>query len=181
MLKSGIRFFYILIFASVIFAAQNLAKVTTETIEDSLEFSHGKSISPYSLQVYNSIEKYSEKYRIPKYIAYNIAYLETRYQGPFDWDYHGKLTSYAGAKGPMQIMPRTANYISGKKVTQKQLLNDIDLNILISMKLLHKLHKQYNNWNIVCGYYNTGYPKINQYSNYCVRNENYKSKWVSYQ
>jgi hypothetical protein len=33
-----------------------------------------------SIQMYNCLEKYSEEYEIPKYIFYNIAYLETTYQ-----------------------------------------------------------------------------------------------------
>ena len=106
--------------------------------------------------------------------------METRYQGPFDWDYHGKLTSYAGAKGPMQIMPKTANYISGKNITQKELLHNIDLNVQISMKLLSKLRKQYNDWGVICGYYNTGHPQVNDYARFCVTNKDYKKNWVEY-
>jgi soluble lytic murein transglycosylase-like protein len=180
MVNKGVRFFYILAIGIVIIAAQNLVSITKETVEYNLETHKGTITSPYSLQVYNSIEKYSNKYKIPKYIAYNIAFLETRYQGPFDWDYHGKLTSYAGAKGPMQIMPATANYIIGKNITKNELLNNIDLNIKISMKLLNKLHKQYDDWDVVCGYYNTGYPQVNSYARYCASNKNYKSRWVSY-
>ena len=166
MVKKGVRFFYILAIGIVIVAAQNLVSITKETVEYNLETHKGTITSPYSLQVYNSIEKYSNKYKIPKYIAYNIAFLETRYQGPFDWDYHGKLTSYAGAKGPMQIMPATANYIIGKNITKNELLN--------------KLHNQYDDWAVVCGYYNTGYPQVNSYARYCASNKNYKSRWVSY-
>jgi hypothetical protein len=43
--------------------------------------------SPPSLQMYNCIEKYSVKYNIPRNYAYGIAYKETRYLGPFHWDY----------------------------------------------------------------------------------------------
>ncbi len=69
-----------------------------------------------------------------KYIAYNVAYLETKYQGPFDWDYHGKLTSYAGAQGPMQIITRWAHQYAERRITEKELRTNIDLNVMISMK-----------------------------------------------
>lgn len=164
----------------VILASFALLDTPKSKSEYKLEDLGGNPNSPYSLQVYTSIEKYSERYDIPKYIAYNIAYLETRYQGPFDWDYHGKLTSYAGAKGPMQIMPATANYISGKNITKKELLHNIDLNVQISMKLLHRLHKLYGNWAIVCGAYNTGSPMVNSYAKFCSSNKNYKNNWVTY-
>jgi soluble lytic murein transglycosylase-like protein len=80
----------------------------------------------------------------------------------------------------MQIMPKTANYISGRNITQKELLHNIDLNIQISMKLLHKLRQQYNDWGLICGYYNTGYPQINDYARFCVNNMDYKKNWVEY-
>jgi soluble lytic murein transglycosylase-like protein len=140
----------------------------------------GKVCSNNSLKMYESIEKYSNKYNVPKHIAYNVAYLETRYRGPFDFNYNGSLTSSAGAKGPMQILPSTANYITGKPIKQSELLDDVDLNIEISMKLLKKLHWMYNDWSLVCGYYNTGYPKVNDYALYCVTNKDYTKKWISY-
>ena len=150
MVKNGLKYFYLLFAVMVILAAFNLVGLTRPNEGYKLENIGGNPNSPYSLQVYTSIEKYSNEYKIPKYIAYNIAFLETRYQGPFDWDYHGKLTSFAGAKGPMQIMPKTANYISGRNITQKELLHNIDLNVQLSMKLLHKLRKQYNDWGLIC-------------------------------
>lgn len=147
-----------------------------KVFEDNL----GKVSSNYSMKMYESIEKYSNKYDIPKYIAYNVAYLETRYRGPFDFKYNGSLTSSAGAKGPMQILPSTANYITGKPIRQNELLHNVELNVEISMRLLKKLHRTYNDWSLVCGYYNTGYPKVNEYALYCVTNKDYTKKWVSY-
>jgi Transglycosylase SLT domain len=180
MLKNGLRYFYFLCVIVIIVGGCKLFNPTIYNENYKLSDIGGKPNSPYSLQVYTSIEKYSKQYKIPKYIAYNIAYLETRYQGPFDWDYHGKLTSFAGAKGPMQIMPKTANYITGRNITQKELLHNIDLNIQISMKLLHKLRNQYDDWSVICGYYNTGYPQVNGYARFCVSNKDYKKNWVEY-
>jgi len=138
-------------------------------------------ITPSSLSMYDNLEKYSEEYDIPKYIAYNIAYLETRYQGPFDWKYKPNLTSSAGAVGPMQVMPKTANGIHKKNVPVKTLKNDIEFNVETSMILLNRLHKKYKDWGVVCGYYNTGYPLINDYAEFCVTNKNYKKNWIEFQ
>ena len=51
------------------------------------------SNSPACLQMFNLIEKKSEENDIPKYILYNVAWLETRYCGPFDWSYNPYQTS----------------------------------------------------------------------------------------
>lgn len=138
----------------------------------------GNPQSPYCLQLYHLIEKYSDEYNIPKYIAYNVAYKETRYMGPFHWKYNPKQTSHAGAIGAMQIMPRTANWVEKRNISRKELMNDLELNVKISMKLLSDLHKKYKDWGITCGYYNTGYPIVNEYAQFCVSKKNYRLNWV---
>ena len=134
--------------------------------------------SPTPLKMYELIDHYSDIYEIPKHIAFNVAFLETRYKGPFDWKYKPEQTSYAGAVGPMQIMPSTANFVNKQKISKGHLKNDIELNIKTSMKLLHYLYKRYGNWNIVCGCYNTGRPIVNGYASFCVNNKNYQKNWV---
>lgn len=134
--------------------------------------------TPTPMFMYETIEKYSTEYRIPKYIAYNISFLETRYQGPFHWRYNPNQTSSVGALGPMQIMPGTAKMIQKHSVPNKTLKTDVRLNVEISMKLLRKLYDKYHNWAIVCGCYNTGRPMVNNYAKFCVKNLNYQSNWV---
>jgi soluble lytic murein transglycosylase-like protein len=46
----------------------------------------------------------------------------------------------------MQIIPATAKLICGKPIPKKVLKNDIKLNVMISMKLLRRLHDKYKNW-----------------------------------
>lgn len=148
-------------------------------IEDVELLSNGRDvITPTPMYMYESIEKFSDKYRIPKYIAYNISYLETRYLGPFHWKYNPNQTSIAGALGPMQIMPGTAKLIEKYTIPNNKLKTDIKLNVEISMKLLRKLHNKYHDWAVVCGCYNTGKPMINDYARYCVSNFDYQNKWV---
>ena len=96
--------------------------------------------SPTSMKMYELIEKYSDEYEIPKYIAYNVAYMETRYLGPFHWKYNPYQESFAGAVGPMQIMPTTSDYINKVNYSKKRLTTDIELNVETSMKLLNRLY-----------------------------------------
>jgi soluble lytic murein transglycosylase-like protein len=117
-----------------------------------------------SIQMYFYIKKYAALYEIPEAYAFSLAYQETRYQGPMDLDYNHKQTSYAGALGPMQIMPSTARMIYGKSIPNHKLKNDIKLNVMISMKLLRRLRNTYGNWGVVFGAYNTGRPCINGYA-----------------
>jgi hypothetical protein len=46
------------------------------------------------------------------------------------------------------------------------------------MRLLRNLHKRYGDWEVACGYYNTGYPKINDYARFCVSNKEYTKHWI---
>ena len=134
-----------------------------------------------SIKMKESIEKYCEQYDVPLYIAYNTAYKETTYRGPFDFKYKPHLTSSAGAVGPMQIMLATARFIhKDKKITRERLINDIDFNVHTGIKLLAHLHKTYGDWNLASGAYNTGKKMTNKYSEYVSGNKNYKSKWIEF-
>jgi soluble lytic murein transglycosylase-like protein len=64
----------------------------------------------------------------------------------------------------MQVMPATATYINGEKVTNEKLMTDIEFNVETSMKLLQKLKNRYKDWKLVFGAYNTGRPMVNQYA-----------------
>lgn len=115
------------------------------------------------IQMFESIEKWASFYNIPKNYAYGIAYEETRYGGPFHWNYEAKRVSPVGAVGPMQIMIATGKAMD-PSANRKRLLTDIDYNVKLSMKLLRHLHDRYGDWRIVFGCYNTGRPMVNQYA-----------------
>jgi soluble lytic murein transglycosylase-like protein len=138
---------------------------------------HGSVIlnAPTAVKMFNSIQKYSEEYDIPIRYALGIAYAETRYKGPFHWSYNPSQRSSAGALGPMQIMPATANGIWGRSISRDDLISDIDLNVETSMMVLRNLYNRYKNWKIVFGCYNTGRPCVNGYAEK-VYNFNPKSK-----
>ncbi len=159
-----------------------LSGMSTIEIQSNSKFTNeGSGIpnSPISIRMYECIEKYSDEYNIPKYVAYNVAYKETTYRGPFDWRYNPERISCVGALGPMQIMPMTSYSINKVKDSNHKIMTDIELNIRTSMKLLRKLYNKYGDWNVVCGCYNTGRPIVNEYGRYCGTNKNYKSKWLS--
>ena len=162
----------------IFFGSMSNVKTSDDSISTDLN-DHSTIQSPTSMRMYELIEKYSTKYKIPRYVAYNVAYMETRYLGPFHWDYNPYQESFAGAVGPMQIMPSTSDYINKVNYGKKRLTNDIRLNVETSMKLLNRLYSRYKDWAVVCGCYNTGRPLINDYAKYCASNYNFKNKWVS--
>lgn len=152
-----------------------------EGIDDNSFFDkNGSPVVSSSILMYELLEKYSKIYNVPRYIAYNIAYKETRYKGPFDWDYNPERISSVGAQGPMQVMPSTAKLIQGKSIPVDELRTNLELNIETSMMLLEKLYNKYGSWKIVCGCYNTGKPIVNDYAVYCATNKDYRSEWVYY-
>jgi hypothetical protein len=124
---------------------------------------------PPCIQMYHYIEKYSRQYKIPRKYAYGIAYKETTYLGPDHLSYNPYQKSSAGALGPMQIMPTTAELVNGKRPTSTKLKKDIEFNVKTSMKILRKLKDKHKNWKVVFGAYNTGRPIVNRYAEevYC--------------
>lgn len=132
--------------------------------EQDIEQSINSSNLPPALKMYFSLLHYSEKYNVPKKYAFAIAYAETGYRGPFHWDYNPAQISSANAMGPMQIMPSTANWLAKEQISHKELKTNIPLNVELSMQLVSQLKKKYKDWKIVFGYYNTGYPIVNEYA-----------------
>lgn len=126
-------------------------------------------LSDPTSQVYFAINKYCDIYGVPKKIAFNVANLETGWKINSK-KYNPHQISYAEAFGPMQVLHTTAvdiwkedtNIV--KTITKEKLLYDIDFNVHTSIKFLRQLHNKYNDWSVVLGYYNTGYPKINSYA-----------------
>jgi len=170
---SKLKTWYLIILLGIMGALFYSLEKRVNDLEDKLYLAEGT----VSLQMYESIEHWSDSFNIPKHIAYNVAYRETGYKGPFDFNYNPHQTSFAGAKGPMQIIPRYAKAFGGKKATAKRLLQDIDLNVMVSMKMLRKWYSIYNDWTLACGAYNSGQPIRNDYAIYCASNKDYKAKW----
>ena len=131
---------------------------------------------PPCIQMYYCIEQYAEEYEIPKQYAYAIAYYETGYQGPGHWKYNHALGKEGGAAGPMQIMP-IADIAINKEHDFERLNNDIEYNVITSMKIIRNLHDRYRDWPTVFGFYSTGKPQPNFYSD-LILNFDLSSKWI---
>ena len=178
--KTAIFLWFFVIFGALGAAIYSIEKIQEQAEEEYLEMLGSEPTSPVCLRMYNSIEKYSKMYRVPKYVAYNVAYKETHYQGPFHWSYNPYQTSYANAVGPMQIITKYAHPYAGRRVSQKELTRNIELNVMVSMKMLRARYNTYHSWALSCGGYNTGSPIVNEYASYCASNKNYKKNWVTY-
>ena len=142
--------------------------------EERLDMANGS----ISLQMYESIEHWSDSFNVPKYVAYNVAYQETGYKGPFHFNYNPYQTSSAGAVGPMQIITIYAHTYAGRHLSEKELKTNIDLNVKISMQMLRVWYNIYKDWELAAGAYNSGQPIRNNYAVYAASNKDYKNKWV---
>lgn len=129
-----------------------------------------------AIQMYFYIKKYAKEYGVPEEYAFAVAYRETKYKGPLDLTYNHKLTSSAGAVGPMQIIPRYAHKYAGRRVTSQELKNNIQLNVKVSMRMLRSWHDIYHDWGLAAGAYNTGQPVLNEYARAILNKEYYWKK-----
>lgn len=121
-------------------------------------------LAPKSYQIWYHTKYYLKEYtNVPIKMAANILRQETGFRGPLDYRYNPHQTSYVGAEGPYQIMPKTGVWISGQQVTSLDLRYDMKLNSYIGIKYLSSLINQYG-YIYAAGVYNTGYKKINEYA-----------------
>jgi hypothetical protein len=79
----------------------------------------------------------------------------------------------------MQIITKWAQKYSRRRISERELKTNVDLNVKISMQMLRKWHSIYGDWTKACGAYNSGQPIKNEYAIYCVNNKDYKNKWVN--
>lgn len=140
-----------------------------EAVVDSVSVDSTYNKLPESVKLFTYIVKYANEYSIPVNIAFGIANKESGYKGPLHLEYNPKLTSKSKAYGPMQIKLTTANLVSDKKITKSELLNNSELNVHLSLKLLSQLKKRYGTWKLALGAYNTGKPVVNQYARNIVK------------
>jgi soluble lytic murein transglycosylase-like protein len=136
-----------------------------------------KPCSP-AQRMHDAIVLYADSFGVPLHIAFNMAYLETTYRGPQDSTYNHKKTSSCGAVGPMQIMPRYASHYAGFKVTKQQLRDSIELNVMISMKIMASNFKKTKSWKKAAGKYHTGKPCVDWYAKKAVLKQFYQEKWI---
>lgn len=170
------NWYLILVLAIVSLMYYNINR-KLDYFEERLDMANGS----ISLQMYESIEHWSDSFNVPKYVAYNVAYQETGYKGPFHFNYNPYQTSSAGAVGPMQIITIYAHTYAGRHLSEKELKTNIDLNVKISMQMLKTWYDIYGDWTLACGAYNSGQPVRNGYAVYAAGNTEYRNRWVKIQ
>jgi soluble lytic murein transglycosylase-like protein len=171
---SKIKNWYLIIILGIVGLMYYNLNRRLDYFEERLDIANGS----ISLQMYESIEHWSDSFNVPKYVAYNVAYQETGYRGPFHFNYNPYQTSSAGAVGPMQIITIYAHTYAGRHLSEKELKTNIDLNIKISMQMLRVWYNIYKDWELAAGAYNSGQPIRNNYAVYAASNKDYKNKWV---
>ena len=147
-----------------------VAKESTFSTANTLDIYIKKS--PASVQVYYYTKKYCKKFHVPETVAFNVLKLETTYEGPAKRKYNHKRTSTGNAKGSFQVVLSTGKdmYVLlglGKRneLTADRLMNDIELNVMIGVRYLQYLHDTVSSdWKVTCGFYNTGYKRVNGYA-----------------
>jgi soluble lytic murein transglycosylase-like protein len=157
------------IVAALIFTSIIISNSFAEDTKKELCADSNYNKLPESIKLYDYIVKYSEQYSVPINIAFGIANKESGYNGPAHLNYNPKLTSKSKAYGPMQIKLSTANLVSDKKITRSELLNNTELNVQLSLKLLSELKKRYGSWKLALGAYNTGRPIVNKYAKTIIK------------
>ena len=168
--------FYVCSILLTFFLSWKLFSAKEVVSQENQEYSETSMIA--SIHMYESIRKYAQIYEIPEHIAFNVAYLETGYRGPLHFAYSPRQVSGQGAVGPMQVMPKTANFVERRRISRKELLTNIDMNVNISLKYLKYLHDEFGTWSLALGFYNTGTPTVNEYARYCTGNKEFSDKWL---
>jgi len=92
-------------------------------------------------QLIGLVNKYAAKYGIPQTIAHNLVQVESGWRQ--------NAVSYAGARGIMQLMPRTARDLRVNRRDPKQ-------NIEGGMRYLRHLYNRFHSWDLALAAYHSG-------------------------
>ena len=170
-MRLKIIIFIILISTTYLFYnLSSKSKIKVKKITTNIKFESDVS----SIKLYLCIEKYSKEYGVPIDYLKSIAYQETKYGGPNDFNYYPEHISPGNALGPMQVQLASARLFDNN-IEKDDLLSDIDSNVRISAKILRYLYNQYGDWQLAFGAYNTGHPVKNGYSK-MVKDKDFKWK-----
>lgn len=103
------------------------------------------------------VEKYAAQYGVPESVIYAVIKVESN----FVYD----ATSYKSARGLMQIMPGTYEWLCGKEGIDPEAhnINDPEINIRIGTCYLSYLYGQFEVWDTVFAAYNAGHGIVRQW------------------
>ena len=103
------------------------------------------------------VNRYSEKYNVPKDVIYAIIKTESN----FRYD----AVSNRGAHGLMQLMPGTYEWMCGKEGIDPEAysINDPEINIMIGTRYLSYLYGEFEIWDTVFAAYNAGHGIVRKW------------------
>lgn len=115
------------------------------------------------------IENKSDEYNVPQSVIYAVIQQESRFDASAE--------SRVGARGLMQIMEITSDWIDKKRNLDSKSWNDMfdpEKNIDYGVWLLKYLFDLYGDWDTVYAAYNAGFNKVNSW----LKDSNYSSDGV---
>ena len=103
------------------------------------------------------VEKYSQQYGVPDSVIYAVIKVESN----FVYD----ASSYKNARGLMQIMPGTYEWLCGKEGIDPEAhsINEPEINIRIGTCYLSYLYNEFEIWDTVYAAYNAGHGTVRQW------------------
>lgn len=111
----------------------------------------------YPLEYRDIVERVSEEEGIPEHILYAVIYVESS----FDAD----AVSSAGAVGLMQLLPDTAEWLTGRDGVEysEEMLIDPEFSIRYGAKFLKILYERYENWDAAHAAYHAGFGRVDSW------------------
>lgn len=103
------------------------------------------------------VDKYSEKYGVPKDVIYAVIKVESNFR--YDAE------SYKNARGLMQLMPGTYEWMCGREGIDPEAhkLDDPEINIMIGTCYLSYLYDEFEIWDTVFAAYNAGHGIVRKW------------------
>ncbi len=130
----------------------------------------------HPLPYYETVEKYSEEYAVPKEVIYSVMNTESSFKSD--------AVSHKGAIGLMQITPETFEWLvskSGEEVSSSpELLYKPEINIKYGTYFLSLLYTEFGVWDTVFAAYNAGRTKASQWLKNNEYNQNGKLVNIPY-
>ncbi|MBE6576545.1 MAG: lytic transglycosylase domain-containing protein [Ruminococcaceae bacterium] len=117
-----------------------------------------KKTHPDDFSMY--ITQYSVEYNVPETVIYAVIKVES--------DFDPRARSSAGARGLMQMMPKTFEWLTGEEHLGENLdteeLYEPEVSIKYGTYYLNYLHKKFNNnWNTALAAYNGGEGNVTKW------------------
>ncbi len=109
-----------------------------------------KSIYPIKYEEY--VTKYSNEYSVPEPLIYAVIKTESNFDE--------NAESRVGAKGLMQLMPDTFDWIDSKIGEGQEQITDPETNIKYGTYLLSWLYDYFGDWDTAIAAYNAGHGRV---------------------